>query len=147
MSNFRRSPNIPFHFIPSRAFSFASGPQNNPLQVLTALVKTQEEQIATLLDALKVSNPIDVNNSWTRLHNSNNRSTHVATYAELKAKAEKFAAEAEAQRVKELDAVIADMKAKMVEYGVTPEDLGIRASTAPNPSLSTFGPFPNLAGR
>ena len=55
----------------------------------------------------------------------------MATYAELKAKAEKFAAEAEAQRVKELDAVIADMKAKMVEYGVTPEDLGIRASTAP----------------
>lgn len=54
----------------------------------------------------------------------------MATYAELKAKADKFAAEAEAQRVKELDAVIADMKAKMVEYGVTPEDLGIKTTSA-----------------
>lgn len=54
----------------------------------------------------------------------------MATYAELKAKAEKYAAEAEAQRVKELEAVIADMKAKMVEYGVTPEDLGIKTTSA-----------------
>ena len=40
-----------------------SGPQNNPLQALTDLVKTQQEQIATLLDALKSSNSLDAKNS------------------------------------------------------------------------------------
>ena len=53
----------------------------------------------------------------------------MATYAELKAKAEKFAADAEAARQKEIVTIIAEMKAKMEEYSITPEDLGIKTSS------------------
>ena len=52
----------------------------------------------------------------------------MASYAELKARAEKYAAEAEAARLKEVGAIIEDMKAKMTEYNITAEDLGIRTS-------------------
>ena len=62
----------------------------------------------------------------------------MATYAELKAKAEKFAADAEEARKKEVVSIIADMKAKMDEYSITPEDLGIRtAGYAPARKVST----------
>lgn len=49
----------------------------------------------------------------------------MATYLELKAKAEKMLAEAEELRVKELEAVIADIKQKIADHGLTAQDLGL----------------------
>ena len=49
----------------------------------------------------------------------------MATYLELKAKAEKMMAEAEELRIRELDGVIADIKQKIKEHGLTAEDLGL----------------------
>jgi len=49
----------------------------------------------------------------------------MATYLELKAKAEKMMAEAEELRIKELDGVIAEIKQKIKEHGLTAEDLGL----------------------
>ena len=43
----------------------------------------------------------------------------MATYAELKAKAEKIFAEAETQRLKEVAETIDGMKAKIAELGAT----------------------------
>lgn len=48
----------------------------------------------------------------------------MATYLELKAKAEKLLQEAEALRQKELAEVIQEIKTKMAEYGITVADLG-----------------------
>src|SRR6266496_4126085 len=48
----------------------------------------------------------------------------MATYLELKAKAEKLLAEAEELRVKEINEVVAEIKQKMKEYGLTAKDLG-----------------------
>src|SRR5690606_5792808 len=48
---------------------------------------------------------------------------------ELKAKAEKLFAEAEELRVKEIEAVITDIKQKMEAYGLTARDLGLSTST------------------
>ncbi|TWO72309.1 H-NS histone family protein [Caenimonas sedimenti] len=52
----------------------------------------------------------------------------MATYLELKAKAEKLFAEAEELRVKEIDAVVNDIKQKIETYGLTPKDLGFSSS-------------------
>ena len=52
----------------------------------------------------------------------------MATYLELKAKAEKLFAEAEELRVKEIDAVIAEIKQKIETYGLTSKDLGLSSS-------------------
>ena len=49
----------------------------------------------------------------------------MATYLELKAKAEKLMAEAEEVRVKELNEVISDIKEKMQVYGLTSADIGL----------------------
>lgn len=49
----------------------------------------------------------------------------MATYLELKAKAEKLMAEAEEVRAKELNEVIADIKEKMLAYGLTGSDIGL----------------------
>lgn len=54
----------------------------------------------------------------------------MATYAELKAKAEKIFAEAETQRLKEVAETIDGMKAKIAELGITASDLGFHF-TAP----------------
>lgn len=53
----------------------------------------------------------------------------MATYLELKAQAEKLLEKAEEQRKKELEDVIADLKKKIEEYGITANDLGFTVAT------------------
>jgi|SRR6185369_13681335 len=48
----------------------------------------------------------------------------MATYLELKQKAEKLMAEAEQMRQKEISDVIVDIREKMKAYGLTPQDIG-----------------------
>lgn len=48
----------------------------------------------------------------------------MATYSELMAQAQKLMAEAEQARKNELASVIADIKARMKQYGITVADLG-----------------------
>jgi DNA-binding protein H-NS len=54
----------------------------------------------------------------------------MATYSELMAQAQKLMAEAEQARKNELASVIADIKAKMKQYGLTVADLGGAAAGA-----------------
>ncbi len=54
----------------------------------------------------------------------------MASYKELKAKAEDLLRQAEAARKAETAAVIAEIKAKMLEYGITQTDLGGSAKAA-----------------
>ena len=49
----------------------------------------------------------------------------MASYLELKQRAEKLMQEAEEMRQKEIDEVIADIKQKMKAYGLTAQDLGL----------------------
>jgi DNA-binding protein H-NS len=51
----------------------------------------------------------------------------MATYVELKEKAEDLMRQAEAARKAEISAVLAEIKAKMAAYGITVSDLGGRA--------------------
>lgn len=48
----------------------------------------------------------------------------MATYSELMAEAQKLMAQAEQARKDELSSVIADIKAKMKQFGITAADLG-----------------------
>ncbi len=48
----------------------------------------------------------------------------MATYLELKQKAEKLMAEAEQMRQKEINEVIAEIREKMKTYGLTAQDIG-----------------------
>lgn len=48
----------------------------------------------------------------------------MATYLELKQKAEKMLAEAEQMRQKEIEEVIADIREKVKSYGLTAQDIG-----------------------
>ncbi len=48
----------------------------------------------------------------------------MATYSELMAQAQQLMAEAEQARKNELASVVADIKAKMKQYGITVADLG-----------------------
>ncbi|WP_298291750.1 H-NS histone family protein [Thiomonas sp.] len=50
----------------------------------------------------------------------------MATYKELQAQIEALKQQAEAQRKAEISAVIADIRAKMEEYGLTLADIGTR---------------------
>lgn len=52
----------------------------------------------------------------------------MATYSELMAQAQALMAQAEQARKDELASVIADIKAKMKQYGITVADLGTAAS-------------------
>ena len=52
----------------------------------------------------------------------------MATYSELISQAQALMAQAEQVRKHELASVIADIKAKMKEYGLTVEDLGAASS-------------------
>ncbi|MBR8428282.1 MULTISPECIES: H-NS histone family protein [Burkholderia] len=47
----------------------------------------------------------------------------MATYLELKAKAEEFAAKAEEARLSELQTVLDEVRARITEYGLTPEQV------------------------
>ncbi|HUW29014.1 MAG TPA: H-NS histone family protein [Sulfuriferula sp.] len=49
----------------------------------------------------------------------------MTTYKEMKSRIAKLEEEAEALRKAELVAVIADIKARMAEYGITIKDLGV----------------------
>jgi DNA-binding protein H-NS len=51
----------------------------------------------------------------------------MTTYFELKEKAEELMRQAEAARKTEIGAAIAEIKAKMATYGITPDDLGGKA--------------------
>lgn len=53
----------------------------------------------------------------------------MATYSELVNQAQALMAQAEQVRKQELAAVIADIKAKMKEYGITVADLGSTSAT------------------
>ncbi|WP_288252019.1 H-NS histone family protein [uncultured Hydrogenophaga sp.] len=53
----------------------------------------------------------------------------MATYSELMAQAQSLMAQAEQARKNELSNVIADIKAKMKQYGITVADLGGAASS------------------
>ena len=65
------------------------------------------------------------------------RKIAMATYLELKARAEKLMAEAEDVRLKELNEVISDIKEKMKAYGLTGNDIGLgRVSKRKNPTAS-----------
>jgi DNA-binding protein H-NS len=55
--------------------------------------------------------------------------TAMATYLELKQKAEKLMAEAEQMRQKEISDVIAEIREKMQTYGLTVQDIGDGANT------------------
>jgi len=52
----------------------------------------------------------------------------MATYSELMAEAQKLMAQAEQARKDELSSVIADIKAKMKQFGITVADLGATAA-------------------
>jgi len=54
----------------------------------------------------------------------------MASYKELVAQAEKLMRQAEAARKAELVTAVAEIKAKMAEYGITPADLGGGAKKA-----------------
>lgn len=54
----------------------------------------------------------------------------MATYVELKQQADDLLRQAEAARKSEIGAAIAEIKAKMVAYGITLEDLGGKAKAA-----------------
>lgn len=65
----------------------------------------------------------------------------MATYLELKAQAEQLLAQAEQMKAQETQDVIADIKQKITNYGLTAEDLGLsggrgRAAKAPRASRS-----------
>ncbi|VWB32064.1 H-NS histone family protein [Burkholderia lata] len=47
----------------------------------------------------------------------------MATYKELKAKMQALAEQTEAARVAEFDAVVADIRTKIAEYGITEKDI------------------------
>lgn len=54
----------------------------------------------------------------------------MASYAELKEKAEDLMRQAEAARKSEIGAAIGEIKAKMAAYGITLDDLGGKAKAA-----------------
>ena len=75
----------------------------------------------------------------------------MATYLELKAQAEKLMQQAEEARKKEIAEVVADIKTKMQEYGITASDLGIavsgkRASKKVGPSTPAVVRYKNNKG-
>lgn len=60
----------------------------------------------------------------------------MATYSELMAQAQALMNQAEQARKNELSATIADIKAKMKQYGITVADLGGTAGGVKKPSKS-----------
>jgi DNA-binding protein H-NS len=67
----------------------------------------------------------------------------MATYKELQAQINALTEKAEAARAAELEAVLADIRAKVAEYGLTPEDVFGRRLRAPRGSREK--PQPKVA--
>lgn len=65
--------------------------------------------------------PISSYNSFVNF--SKSKDVEMATYSELVSQAQALMAQAEQVRKQERNSVIADIKAKMAEYGLTVEDL------------------------
>ena len=69
----------------------------------------------------------------------------MTTYAELQAQIKKLQEQAEQVKAKELETVVADIKKKISEYGLTAEQLGFSSATGktsparawPMPTTST----------
>ena len=64
----------------------------------------------------------------------------MATYSELMAQAQALMNQAEQARKNELATTIADIKAKMKQYGITVADLGGAASSTKKPAKSKSRP-------
>ena len=63
----------------------------------------------------------------------------MATYLEMKRQAEAMMAQAEAKRREEMAAVVAEIKTKMEEYGLTLADLGAGRAVTRRKSAATAG--------
>ena len=66
----------------------------------------------------------------------------MSTYLELKAQAEELMRKAEEARKKELEGVIADIKEKIAEYGITAKDLGLSVDKATTRQAGSSAPAP-----
>ncbi|WP_144156311.1 H-NS family nucleoid-associated regulatory protein [Paraburkholderia sp. BCC1885] len=65
----------------------------------------------------------------------------MATYLELKAQAEEFAAKAEQARLSELQTVLDEVRARVKEYGLTPEQVfGRKRATSNRASNGASSP-------
>lgn len=64
----------------------------------------------------------------------------MTTYKELQSQIEKLQREAEQARRNEISAAIAEIHAKMNEYGISPEDLGFGAGIKRKPAKSARRP-------
>lgn len=69
----------------------------------------------------------------------------MTTYLELKAKAEKMLADAEELRVKEVAAVIAEIKEKISQFGISAKDLGFSTSSGYVKKSSAAPATPSVA--
>lgn len=70
----------------------------------------------------------------------------MATYSELMAQAQSLMAQAEQARKDELASVIADIKARMKQYGITVADLGGSAAGAKKAGKSKSAAAPKYRG-
>lgn len=70
----------------------------------------------------------------------------MASYAELKAQAEALLAQAEQMRKQERAGVIAELRAKMAEYGITAEELGGAAARGTKAKASRAKAEPKYRG-
>lgn len=70
----------------------------------------------------------------------------MTTYAELKAQAEALLAQAEQMRKQERAGVIAELRAKMAEYGITAEELGGSGARAGKAKASRAKAEPKYRG-
>ena len=70
----------------------------------------------------------------------------MATYSELMAQAQSLMAQAEQARKDELASVIADIKARMKQYGITVADLGGAATGAKKAGKSKSAAAPKYRG-
>lgn len=68
----------------------------------------------------------------------------MATYLELKAQAEALLQQAEEVRKQEIAEVVAEIKVKMQEYGITASDLGFAVSGSKRGSKKTTSTAPTV---
>lgn len=69
------------------------------------------------------------------------------TYAELQDQIKKLQQQAEALKQAEIEAVLADMKSKIKQYGLTAEQLGLGAESRKTAKKSTAGKEANVMYR